>query len=306
MKALYQLKKYGITEEELTRLKDYDDSDVEGISYWKNQIKKHFTFEEPLPENKEIRLKNWIESLTLQEINQAIGNIIKPIPEDIVLIAPQNHKALSYTEQKIRTLIKGFSEDTIAPYFPPKKILHLYDQEKFASLKKMDIKEKKLGKPGPKEYILKNGLKIVLQTFKPKYPGEKIMVKGFSQKGASCFPTEDYYSAINSPQIIKNSGFGTMNKFEIEKFLSSTGLFQGPVSYVDYNESVIQGKVESLKQFEILLQMIYLYFTSPRKDKLAFKDWKRQVYREYLNPENSNQVFNDFLTVLGISQEILP
>lgn len=294
MKVFYQLKKHGITEKELEGFKNYNELDSESTRYWETQIKNHYTFGEPLPENKNIRLKNWIQNLSLHELNEAIDIMFSNIPEDIALIASKDHVALSYTEKEIRKLINTFSKDTIAPYHPPKKILNLYDQGKLASLNKVVIKEEKTGESGLKEYILENGLKIVLKPFKPTYKGEKIMIKGFSQKGASCFPEEDFYSAINSPLIIRNSGFGTMDKFEIDNFLSSTGIFQGPISYVDYNESVIQGKVKSLKDLEILLKMIYLYFTSPRQDKLAFKDWQKEVYRRYLNPEHTSQIYNDF------------
>lgn len=293
MAAIYQIKEFGITKEEWEKYRKTKHSDIENSSYWTSQIKKHFFYREALPENKNVLLNNWIENITLAAFNKQLSDIISVSPEDIALIAPKGHQALTYTEPQIRNWISSITPDSFAPYQPPKRRVNLNDQGKIGSLKKRKIIDEQIGVSGAKKYTLENGLKVVLKSFKPSSESKEIMIKGFSTKGASCFSDENFYSAINAPEIIKNSGFGTMDKFEIDSFISKTGLFSGPVSYVDYNETVVQG-TSSMEDLEVFLQLIYLYFSNPRKDKLAFDDWQKTKYQNYFKPAFNNMIFEDF------------
>src|SRR5690606_16178309 len=141
------------------------------------------------------------------------------------------------------------------------------------------------GVMGANEILLKNGVKVILKSYKPSSgrKKERIMLHGYRTEGASNFPNEDYFNAINAPSIIKNTGVGNKNKFEINRLLAGTSFQQGIQPYVDYYESGIRGDALS-KDFEKMLQLVYLYFSNPRKDSIAFHDWKKNELTSYLQP----------------------
>jgi predicted Zn-dependent peptidase len=294
MEVVYQLRKFGVTKNEWAEFKTSQVSDSDGYNYWFHQIKNHYIYGEYLPENKNIRIKNWLTNLKMKTFNNKISNMFAEVPDDIGLVAPEGNQALKYTEEQVKNWIKVVLKKNIAPYQPSKIIENLFNQGQLEHLSEKEIKKIKTGVSGAKEIILENGLKIVLKPFQASTESNAIWVKGFSPLGASCFDEEDFYSAINAPNIVRNSGFGTMDKYAIKSFLSKTEILQEPISYVDYNETAIQGKASSLKDLEILLQMIYLNFVNPRKDKLAYEEWQKDEYQKYLNPVNSNIIFDDF------------
>src|SRR5690606_5039600 len=121
---------------------------------------------------------------------------------------------------------------------------------------------------------------------------DKIIIHGFSPRGALCFPEKDYYSAINSPDIVKFSGFGGFNRDELDRVLKNTSFWQGVFPYINNFEAGIKGKAKK-EDFENLLQMIYLYYSDPRKDLMSFDAWKKKEIMGYLIP-TSHRIITDF------------
>jgi hypothetical protein len=157
-------------------------------------------------------------------------------------------------------------------------------KEKLGTLQRNGILSRVPSITGATELILNNGVKVVLHSFTPS-PGanrDRIMVHGFRPQGASSFSREDYFSAINAPLIVAHSGVGGLDTYQLERFLSGTGLEQGIRPYIDYNETGIRGKA-TLQELEKLLQLVYLYFKAPNMDRAAFEDWIVSAQNEYQN-----------------------
>jgi len=163
--------------------------------------------------------------------------------------------------------------------------MELISPDELLKLKKVEFTDNGKGVMGANEILLKNGVKVILKSYKPSSgrKKERIMLHGYRTEGASNFPNEDYFNAINAPSIIKNTGVGNKNKFEINRLLAGTSFQQGIQPYVDYYESGIRGDALS-KDFEKMLQLVYLYFSNPRKDSIAFHDWKKNELTSYLQP----------------------
>lgn len=119
------------------------------------------------------------------------------------------------------------------------------------------------------------------------------MFHGFSKKGASIFPKEDYFSAINAPLIIRNAGVGEIDKYALSRYLKGTSFNKGIFPYVHYNETGIRGNV-MLKDLESFLQLVYLYFTNPRKDSNAFENWKKDEEKRHQSPTYNDLIQEGF------------
>src|SRR5690606_33242484 len=129
--------------------------------------------------------------------------------------------------------------------------------------------------------------------------GNSIRLHAFTPVGVRCYAKQDYFSALNAAEIMMNSGVGGLNKFELKRYLGSKDFKGSVLPYIDYDESGIRG-VTSLEDLETALQLIYLYFTSPNKDILAFEDWKLKANSFYaLESINENDFRTRIRTILG-------
>lgn len=282
---IVKLKEHGITSTEWKKIKEKQMENLNLIeigsaNYWIEEIKEHYVLEEGLPLNKKEDINNWLSALKAEEFNQYMYQLLSEGPEDIGILAPKDNPALSISEEEIRSWIQQEYDKPLVSTqiaITPENIMH---EKEIFNLKGQVIKDVKLSKSGATEYILNNGLKLVINPVKPT-PGpyqDKIMIHGFTFRGVHSFPEEDHYSLINAPSIVRHSGVDGIDKFEIEEILKSKNMMPGNVSpYVDFNDAGVQASVKT-ENLETALQLLYLYFSKPRKDRTAFEDWKTKAY----------------------------
>ncbi|NJW52699.1 M16 family metallopeptidase [Salinimicrobium oceani] len=259
----------------------------EGISYWKDEIEHLITREESLPDGKAKSLRTWFENLTLQEFNKELEGVIAGIPEDIGALIPETYKTKLDSEEEIRILIRDILENPVEPFILETLPSQLIKPKKIKSLEPEGYTKVETDYPfRAQKFILRNGVSVILQP--DNSMGQEIYLHGFRRYGASCLPKEDFFSALFSPNIIKYSGVGDFNRFELGKFLNSTSsLKTGVFPYIQYNETGIKGTTNS-EELEDLLQLVYLFFTEPRKDSIAFESWRKETSQYANNQANLN------------------
>ncbi|MBO3100261.1 M16 family metallopeptidase [Gelidibacter pelagius] len=279
MKIMLQTKKFGVTDKEWTMAKSrflqrIKDDNLENSQYWQRELEKHIVYGEEMPSDKQKKIINWLSALSLSEFNELAKEFLNKMPEDIIIIAPSGHKALSYSEKQVRKWIEQIHNAAEKPFHPKSAPQALIKKEILADLKTNDYIKEISGTSGATELILNNGVKVSLKSYTPSSGAhnKNIMVHGFSPYGASSFPKEDYFSAINAPLIVKHTGVGGLDKFQIERFLADSGFKNGVRPYIEYSETGIKGDAP-LQNLENLLQLVYLHFKEPGTNKAAFKDW---------------------------------
>ncbi|MBD1393428.1 M16 family metallopeptidase [Mucilaginibacter glaciei] len=111
-------------------------------------------------------------------------------------------------------------------------------------------------------YVLNNGLKVILKP--TQFKNDQILINGNSFGGTSLASDADFTSANLAAPIIGNSGVGDFNQGQLDKTLAGKSLHVQP-----YISDISQGITAnaSPRDFETAMQLIYLYFTQPRKDK---------------------------------------
>ncbi len=288
LKAIEELKELqmnGFTQSEFKTIKEkylesLSKTDTTDIFYWTDNIKDHFVYGKLLPPNRIRFLKNFIIDLTLDDFNQYTEKQIKFHHKDldIIMLASPGHSALSYSENRIRGWIDEAVRLPVKKYTTPKIPSVLIKPKIVKALKVKPIRKSAVPLPGVSEYILDNGVRVVLKTLNTTFDTKpkRLTIHGFTFKGINCYAKEDYFSALNAMDIVKNSGVGGMDKFELGRFLTDKRIDRTVSPYINYDEAGIKGTV-SLKDLEIALQLVYLYFTAPNKNHVAFEDWKLQA-----------------------------
>lgn len=299
MQVIGQIRDNGVLKEELNKMKSrqlgYFKSGQKNHQYWERGIKEHFIYGNAFPTGKEKYISDWLSSLSLDEFNEFLSEVISKQPEDIGIIVQEGKSDLSYTDQEVRLWIKeSLRNNSNKTYSIPEIPEDLLTNEVLEGLEQQKYIDNGTVASGVYKYTLNNGIKVILNSFEPSPEYVKrgdVIMQGFSQKGANMYSKEDYFTAINASNIVINSGVGVVDKFQLKDYISKKGLKLNVFPYIYFNESGIRGDAD-LENLESMLQLVYLYFTQPRKDSLAFKDWKFNELDQYV--EGSHQFENDF------------
>ncbi len=274
-------------------------TDTTSPKYWVDQIKTHYIYEKPINTEEKSILKKWVSNLSLSEFNEIIKSTIPQMPEDIGVIAPNGSKALSSTEKEFRSLIRNSFSKKAKSYKSPTVPSSLLTKEEIKKLKIRPYVKQQIGETGALELELTNGVRLVIKSYLPS-PGmnsDDIILHGFKNIGASSImDKEKQIAALNAPRFVRHSGVRDLSFFDLKRYFSNTSLKNGVFPYINYRETGMEAKAE-LEDFEKMLQLVFLYFTAPRKDKIAFKDWKQKEYQDYLNPTFSLETvdFNNYI-----------
>jgi zinc protease len=114
----------------------------------------------------------------------------------------------------------------------------------------------------------------------------EVLLKSFSPGGYSLAPDSEYVSALKAVDIMKVSGLGKLNQFEVEKKLARDYVVLSPW-IDDYYEGFIGNT--GIYSIELLLKLTYLYCAQPRKDEAAYATYmeklKVDLETRALNPE---------------------
>lgn len=288
--VLQQIRKHGFTDSEFSEAKDIMLSQLErinlnGVRYWVNETQNHITDSEAFPNDKKQYTKKWISNLTIQEFTEFLESVNLSMPEDIGIIAPSGHQVLGFTEGQIRSWIQEIIKDTVESYSSPVIPTELISESKKDSLKIKPFDDLGYVDSGAREIQLNNGVKVILKSYKPSagITQNQIAIHGFKNKGALAFPKEDYFSAVNAPKFVKNSGVGNYDKFDIQRFMSTNSLYWNGLNlYLKNHETGIKLN-PNREDLEKALQLVYLFFLEPRADSLAYTDWKERSRRSYIN-----------------------
>jgi len=119
---------------------------------------------------------------------------------------------------------------------------------------------------GTTTYILGNGIKAILKP--TEFKNDQVLINGYSFGGTSLASDQDFTSANLASPIITNSGIADFNQGMLDKMLAGKNVTVNP-----YISDITQGVSAnaSPRDFETALQLIYLYFTQPRKDADIWK-----------------------------------
>ena len=120
---------------------------------------------------------------------------------------------------------------------------------------------------GTTEWTLANGIKVVIKP--TEFKKDEILLTAKSRGGLSKVENiDDLPSAYLATDVVVSNGLGEFNAIELQKVL--TGKIARVAPQINEFSETLDGN-SSVKDFETMLQLVYLYFTAPRRDDKAYQ-----------------------------------
>jgi len=302
--TLQQVKQFGFANSEINRVKTAYVSQLEALvrekdrqssSALADELKRHFLDNEPAPGiTYELQLvKSLLPGLTSLVINKEIRSLMADNNQDIIITAPESKKKDLPTEAVITNWISSLNAKAYSPY------VDKTDSDALLSTMPTPgkiVTETKDAQLGTTTWKLSNGVTVVLKptTFK----NDEIAFSIFSPGGTSLYGDVDFESASNAAGIIASSGLGNHDASSLPKLLVGRQVAVQPFIGERF-EGLSGGSAKA--DLKTALELVYGYFTAPRKDTAMFSSIVSRSGEMIANRYNSPQaVFQDTVAaVLG-------
>jgi len=306
LKAIYteaqRVLRFGFTPGEVERAKSNLLTQIE--TRWKqrdkirndnfvNDIQSNFLSNEPLTsiDFDWQAVQRLLPTITTEELSAKAKQWIVPENRVIIVMGPDKENAKLLTEPEALAILKEVENSDIKPYEDTKVSTSLIDKElKGSSV----VKTIPLPQFNAVEWTLGNHAKVVYRQ--ADYEKDNIAVCGVSPGGSSLLPVNQLASAMLLPQFMGMFGVGSFDATTLKKMLTGKNVNVG-VSLSELNETISGSS--SPKDFEAMLQLLYLQFEQPRFDKEAFQALKGRFAGMVANLSNNPQkVLSDSLSLI--------
>jgi len=230
-------------------------------------------------------LKDVLVTLSVNDLNTYIQQVVKGTDRDILITAPETDRAALPSEQVFMGWMKTVENENIAAY------------NEIASQQDLLTKPPVAGKVIKSQYnkalnvttiTLSNGVKVLLKP--TDFKNDQILFSGLSAGGTSLYSNAIFRTA-DAANLIPAFGAGNYDNADLSKYLSGKQFSVRPA--ISERIQTINGS-SSVKDLEDALRLMYAYITQPRKDTVIFKNTIARAKAALVNRQNDpTQVFND-------------
>lgn len=275
-----RIRLHGLTGTELERMKKeylrtmehaYHERDKTQSSVYASEYVRNFLYGEPFPGIAcEYDLaKQYLPGITLDELNALASSVMTEENRVVLISAPEKDKTVVPTEGQLSVLPDRVREETIAPY---QDIVS--DDPLISELPEPSaiVNENYFENIDVTEWILANGVRVILKP--TGFKNDEILFNAFSPGGHSLVPDSLFIAAATATSVIKESGLGGFSRIELNKKLAGKVVAVSP--RIGQLTEGISGSAAP-GDLETLFQLIYLYFTTARKDTSAFLSLKNRL-----------------------------
>jgi zinc protease len=238
----------------------------------------NFLIDEPIPgiEWEYDFVKQYFNTVKLQDINALAAKWITPDNMVVTLNAPDKDGVKIPTQQEVTGVVTNVELAKIEPYKDKAVATSLMDPSKVKPGKISSSKTE--DDLGITTIHLSNGATVILKS--TTFKNDEIIFRAFSKGGHSLVKDADYYSAAYASAVVTQSGVGKFSAIDLSNMLKGKNTSLVP-SIGLYSETMSGSTIP--KEMETMLQLINLYFTSPRKDAGAFESFKTRQKQFYAN-----------------------
>lgn len=289
----------GITIDELKRGKaemlsyaenDYNDRSNRRNGEFVEQCVQNFLEETPIIEpEKELEIVRKLDkTVTIDDVNALAKTIITNQNQVVTMFGPDKNTFKMPTNSSIENAILKAQKQHYTPY----KTQNTLTERLITKLPKPgSIKSERTYKYGYTEFTLSNGLKVYVRptNFEP----DEVNLKLFSLGGKNIYPDSEMPNLTYLMAGATIGGVAQYNDLTLEKMLAGKTATVTP--FIDNDTRGMAG-TSNVKDTKTLLELVYLYFTQPRKDPQAFKNLMEQQ-QEFLTNAHVNPMlaYNDTL-----------
>lgn len=297
---LERVKKFGFTEPELKRSKEdmmnyitraYNERDKTESANYAEEYIRNFLTKEPIPgiANEYKYYKELLPTISLQDVNAINDQLNKNSNQFIALTGPEPPAGKTLpTPAEILAVEKQVAQMDLKPYEEKQVSTTLLTSEpkagKITSIKKNAVL-------GTTDFTLSNGVTVTLKQ--TDFKNDQVLMSAVRPGGKSNYGIADKYNAEYLLSVIGNMGVGNFSPVDLTKALSGKTVNVKP-SFSEVSEGFSGSS--SVKDLESMMQLLYLYATSPRVDTALFKSYKEKMKSQlvFIN-SNPQAVFLDSL-----------
>jgi len=294
-----KMKRYGFTQSELDRAKlnllsfyekAYNERNkTKNDAYVKEYIDNFLNFS-PVPgiEWEYKNSKELLSILSLDMVNEVAAKFVTDKNQVVTMTGPKKETVKFPSENRVLQMLTDIKTADVQPY--QEKVIDtnlIEDKLKAQKVKSVDYNPVI---DGVTEWVLGNGLRVILRPTQLKE--DEILVYGFSYGGTSQVPNlNDLYSASLCSSIASSNGMGKYSQTDLGKALAGKRVSLRPT--VGTYEESFSGN-SNVKDFETLLQLIYLTFKGTRKDDESYEALMNQYRAVLANADKDpSRAFSD-------------
>ncbi len=295
-----KMQRYGFTNAELERAKSdylssmeksYNERDTRRNISIAQECIRNFEDHESMPgiEWEYQFAKTVLPLIQVDMVNEVAKQMVHENPT-VAITGPKKEGVKIPSEEEIRAMLKTVNEEEIEAPKEEKIDTQLVKKTpKAGKIKKTAHNEAF----GVTEWTLSNGVRVLVKptTFKQ----DEIRLYAYSKGGESLIATEDLYAADLATSAVSMMGLGDFSANNLQKALAGKTA-SASASINAYTETVSGSS--SIKDFETMLQLVYLQFTAPRRDEEAFSTLMSLMHNQLINKDkNPKSAFADSVQV---------
>ena len=294
-----RINRYGFSQAELDRAKlnmltayqkAYNERGKTKNGSYVNEYVRNFLDFLPVPgiEWEYEKSKEILDILTLDMVNEVAKKFVTDKNQVVEMTGPKKESVKFPSEARILEMLSNMKSMDVQPY--EEKVIDTQLIDDKLKAQKVKTESQCLAIAGVTEWVLGNGMRVILQPTKLK--DDEILIYGFSKGGTSqVSEMGDLVSAALCSSVASNNGMGKFNQTDLGKALAGKYVSLRP-SVGTYEESFSGNS--TVKDFETLLQLVYLTFKGTRKDDESYASLLNQYKAALANAEKDpNRAFQD-------------
>ncbi len=279
MREIERVKKYGFTQPELDRAKKqllafieqaYNNRTKEESSNYVEEYIRNFLTQEPSPGiAAEYNYYNeLLPGINLNEVNALTDPLKQNQHIYVSLTGPSESNYTLPDSAKLLQNAYAAMNAPVMPYTEKAVASTLIKNKPAAGTITNEIKNETLGTT---ELDFSNGAKVIIKP--TDFKNDEILLTAFHKGGISRYNAIDKYNATYASTIVQQMGVGEFSPTDLSKYLAGKTVNVSP--RLSGLSASITGS-SSIKDFETMLQLLYLYLTAPKKDEALFNAWKEK------------------------------
>ena len=249
---------------------------IKSSSYCRDYV-RHFIDNEPIPgiETEYALMQQLAPNIPVELVNEVVKSHMEEGRNLVVAMMLPQKEGLTYpSEEEVAAALAAVAEEQIAPYEDK-----VSDQPLIGKIRKPGKIKKVSEAPfGYTKMTLSNGATVYLKT--TDFNKDEILLEAFSWGGTSLYPMSSTLKVVGD--LAQIGGIGQFSKTELSKALSGKQCSVSPI--IGTANEKISGW-STPKDFETMMQLLYLNFTDLRSDEEAFASWKTKQTAILLNQE---------------------
>ncbi len=298
-----RVRRYGFTAAEYDRArneylskfeKTYNNRDKQKNSFYTWQYVRHFIDNIPIPstEDEYELMSQTVRMIPVDAINSIIPELITESNIVAAVYCPDKEGMPVPTKEEVMQIIEATMAEDIEPYVDDTPTDPLMSEDQIPAGGSIVSVED--GVFDSKVLTLSNGIKVIVKD--TDFKADDILFSATSWGGETLVADEDLLDASLMTTAIELGGLAQFSAIDLQKVLSGKQASMKPELG---NISETLSGHSTTKDFETMLQLLYLSFYEPRRDDEAVQTQLNLLKSSLLNRDvNPHIAFSDSLSAM--------